>query len=192
MKPSVGLEIWTIGHSNRSFDELAELLRAAEIHCVADIRRFNGSLRHPQFGRDAFEPALHQLGIAYVHFPGLGGRRSNRRADSPNTGWRVASFNAYADHMATPEFREALNALMALAQTSRVAIMCSEALPWRCHRRLVADALVVRGWTVHDIVGKGKTPVHHLTDFARVEGGEIIYTSESDDGRSSQGDRAPG
>jgi uncharacterized protein (DUF488 family) len=184
-------EIWTIGHSNRSFEEFAALLRDAEIACVADVRRFNGSRRHPQFSRDAFEPALVKMGFSYIHFEALGGRRSRRGKDSLNTAWRVASFNAYADHMATAEFRRALDALTILAESKRVAIMCSEALPWRCHRRLVADALVVRGWTVHDIVGRGKTSEHHLPEFARVADGQITYPGESDDGGSSEGHGAP-
>jgi uncharacterized protein (DUF488 family) len=177
--------IWTIGHSNRSLEEFVALLRASSIEVIADVRRFNGSRRHPQFGPEQFEPGLAREGIGYRHFPDLGGRRGRRGPDSPNTAWRVESFNAFADHMETPEFRTALDALVAESQARRVAIMCSEALPWRCHRRLIADALVVRGWTVWDIVGPRSVTPHHLTDFARVEGHHLTYPSETGHGGAS-------
>jgi uncharacterized protein (DUF488 family) len=178
-------EIWTIGHSNRSFDELLALLQDAGIEYVADVRRFNASRRHPHFGCDEFESALARSGVHYRHFPELGGRRGRRQANSPNTAWRVESFNAYADHMTSSEFEVALGALEAIAQDRRVAVLCSEAVPWRCHRRLISDALVVRGWTVHDIIGRGSIKEHHLTDFARVENGRITYPSEIPHDRAS-------
>lgn len=169
------LDIWTIGHSNREFPRFLDLLRGSSIDFLADVRRFPGSLRHPQFGREAFEPALREAGIGYQHFEGLGGRRGRARPDSPNRAWRVASFNAFADHMESPEFRSALDALIARASDHRLALMCSEALPWRCHRRLIADALIVRGWSVFDIIGPGSPKPHALTPFARVESDRIIY-----------------
>jgi uncharacterized protein (DUF488 family) len=168
-------EIWTIGHSNRTFDEFLELLRAPRIESIADVRRFNGSKRHPQFGREQFGPALARAGVYYHHFPDLGGRRGAARPDSPNTGWHVESFNAYADHMESPAFRMSLAKLIELAERQRVAVMCAEALPWRCHRRLIADALIVRGWTVLDIIGPGKIQAHQLTKFAEVRDDRLIY-----------------
>jgi uncharacterized protein (DUF488 family) len=181
----VGHEIWTIGHSNRPFEEFLALLRGSSITCVADVRRFTGSSRHPQFGLEQLEPGLGGAGIGYRHFPGLGGRRGRRAPESPNRAWRVESFNAFADHMETSEFRADLESVSVVAQGRRVAIMCSEALPWRCHRRLIADAFVVLGWTVWDIVGPRSVKEHTLTDFAHVEGGHITYPSEETNGGPS-------
>ena len=171
-------EIWTIGHSTRALEAFIALLAESSIGLVADVRRFPGSRRHPQFGREALEAGLNVAGIAYLHLPDLGGRRTRRDPDSPNTAWRVEPFNAYADHMSTPEFESALARLLAGAEASRTAILCSESLPWRCHRRLIADALIVRGWTVHDIFGPGKVEPHALTPFARVAGQRLTYPAE--------------
>jgi uncharacterized protein (DUF488 family) len=170
-------EIWTIGHSTRSLDEFLGLLASSSIEHLADVRRFPSSQRYPHFNRDALEESLKWVGIAYHHFPDLGGRRGRREPGSPNTAWRVEAFNAYADHMATPAFAAALADLIDRARELRTAIMCSEAVPWRCHRRLVADALCVRGWKVLDIIGPGKVEPHRLTEFARVDGERIIYPS---------------
>jgi|SRR5579885_3046898 uncharacterized protein (DUF488 family) len=167
--------IWTLGHSNHPMETFLALLEASSIRLVADVRRFPGSRRHPQFGREAFERHLGEAGIGYRHLPGLGGRRSARAPDSPNTGWRVEAFNAFADFMETGEFQAALAELQRLASAQRTAIVCAEALPWRCHRRLIADALIVRGWTVWDIMGAGKVEPHRLTDFARVVDGRLTY-----------------
>lgn len=167
--------VWTIGHSNRTAAAFLELLAAQSIELLADVRRFPGSRKHPQFGRDALEKSLSEAGIGYVHFPQLGGRRSRSGVDSPNTAWRVDAFNAYADYMLTDEFQAALDELTDAASGGRTAIMCAEALPWQCHRRLIADALVVRGWTVLDIIGTGAPKRHELTDFAHVEGERITY-----------------
>jgi uncharacterized protein (DUF488 family) len=159
--------IYTIGHSTRSSEELLALLREADAKLVADVRAFPGSRRHPQFGRDALAGWLPDAGIGYRHMPALGGRRSPR-PDSPNTGWREAAFAAYADHMASAEFRQALAGLEAAAHERPTAIMCAEAVWWRCHRRLIADALVARGWAVEHLgVGHGRE-MHRLTDFAVV------------------------
>jgi uncharacterized protein (DUF488 family) len=170
--------IWTIGHSTRSLDEFVSLMAGESVELVADVRRFPVSRRHPQFNREALASDLARFGIGYLHLKALGGRRSRRSTGSPNTGWRVEAFNAYADYMATAEFEAALGELMAAAQPRRAAIMCAEAVPWRCHRRLIADALTVRGWTVRDIIGSGKVDVHRLTDFARVSGTRLTYTAE--------------
>jgi uncharacterized protein (DUF488 family) len=167
--------IWTLGHSNRPMETFLGLLEGSSIRLVADVRRFPGSRRHPQFGRESLERHLGEAGIGYRHLDGLGGRRSARAPESPNTGWRVESFNAYADYMDTPEFQSALSELERLAEACETAIVCAEALPWRCHRRLIADALVVRGWTVWDIMGAGKVQPHRLTDFARVVDARLTY-----------------
>jgi uncharacterized protein (DUF488 family) len=171
-------EIWTVGHSTRDMATFLGLLAGPPIGLVADVRRFPGSNRHPHFNRDALEAELGRLGISYQHFGDLGGRRSRLSPDSPNTGWRVEAFNAFADYMATPEFETALGDLIARAGRERTAIMCSEALPWRCHRRLIADALIVRGWTVLDIIGPGKVEPHALTEFARVTDDRLSYPAE--------------
>ncbi|MBX6315344.1 MAG: DUF488 domain-containing protein [Isosphaeraceae bacterium] len=169
-------EIWTIGHSNRDLAAFLDLLRGEGIEQVADVRRFPGSRLHPQFGRDALSASLEAAGIAYRHFGDLGGRRGRPRPDSPNSGWRVEAFNAYADYMATAAFVAALEQLIALAERRRTAILCAEALPWRCHRRLIADALHVRGWMVWDILGPGQRGRHTMTAFARVlPDGKLIY-----------------
>ena len=170
--------IWTIGHSNRSIDELLDLLAGEQIELVADIRRFPASRAHPHFNAEALADSLAQHSIGYRHFVGLGGRRSTRLSDSPNTAWRVDSFNRYADYMTTSEFTAALDELIAAAAERRTAIMCSEAVPWRCHRRLVSDALIVRGWEVRDIIAKGPAKPHSMTPFARVEAGRLTYPAE--------------
>lgn len=168
-------EIWTIGHSTRPFEDFAALLAGESIGLVADVRRFPGSRRHPQFGLEALDASLEARGVGYRHFADLGGRRGRRGPNSPNTAWRVEAFNAYADYMDTPAFRAALDGLIEAAGRDRTAIMCSEALPWRCHRRLIADALLVRGWAVRDIIGPGKVGPHLLTPFARVSGDRLTY-----------------
>lgn len=168
-------EIWTIGHSNLELAQFLERLQAASIELLADVRRFPGSRRFPQFHRTSLEEALTEIGIQYRHFEDLGGRRSRRTPNSSNTAWRVESFNAYADHMQTPEFAAALEELMHEAQRRRTAIMCSEALPWRCHRRLIADALIVRGWSVWDIFNTSRPRPHQLTEFAKYADGRLTY-----------------
>jgi uncharacterized protein (DUF488 family) len=171
--------ICTIGHSNRSLPALIELLQRAEVSLVADVRRFPASRAHPQFNRESFERGLAEQGIGYRHFLALGGRRSRRTPGSPNTAWRVEAFNAFADYMQTPEFAAALEELTAEAHARRTAILCAEALPWRCHRRLIADALVARGWTVLDIMGPGQPKPHAPPAFARVEGEQVTYPGDT-------------
>jgi uncharacterized protein (DUF488 family) len=172
--------LWTIGHSNRSIDEFLTLLGNQEIQAIADVRRFPGSRRHPHFGAELLREELSKAGIQYHHFAGLGGRRGKPAQGSPNTGWRVASFNAYADHMNGAAFLTDLDALASLARECRVCLMCSEALPWRCHRRLIADALIVRGWRVLDILGAGPPREHALTPFARVVNDRLVYPAVSE------------
>jgi uncharacterized protein (DUF488 family) len=171
--------IWTVGHSNRDWESFYPLLEAAEIELLADVRRFPGSRRHPHSGAAALREALAEHGVAYRHFEALGGRRRRGDDPSPNGAWRVESFNAYADYMARPEFQRALAELMELAQSRRTAIMCSEALQWRCHRRLIADALLARGWQVLDIFAPTQIKSHPLTPFARVRDGQVTYPAET-------------
>ena len=171
--------IWTVGHSTRELGAFVALLVESSIALVADVRRFPGSRRFPHFNAEALVESLGRVGVAYRHYPDLGGRRGKRAPGSPNTAWRVEAFNAFADHMATPEFEAGLSELIACAGAARAAIMCSEALPWRCHRRLIADALIVRGWTVRDIFGPSKVEPHPLTPFARVEGPRLTYPAYS-------------
>lgn len=166
--------ILTVGHSTRAFDDLVALLRHHGVELVADVRRYPGSRRHPQFQRAALERSLAEHGIAYRHLPELGGRR-RPRPDSPNQGWRNASFRGYADHMQTVEFRTGLAVLLELAAHHRVAIMCAEAVPWRCHRSLIADALLVRGAGAAHIVDAGQPAPHQLTRFACVEDDRLTY-----------------
>jgi uncharacterized protein (DUF488 family) len=167
--------IYTVGHSTRSAHEFLALLSEAEVELIADVRAYPSSRRHPQFNRGGLSAWLAGAGIEYRHFPGLGGRRSPVPS-SPNGGWQEAAFRGYADHMTSPEFLEALFELESTANRSTTAIMCAEAVWWRCHRRLVADALVVRGWRVEHLgVGKHHA-VHELPPFAVVEAeGTIIY-----------------
>jgi uncharacterized protein (DUF488 family) len=171
--------VWTVGHSNRDLADFLALLAEHQIETVADVRRFPGSRRWPQFGGEALASSLADVGMAYRHFPELGGRRTSQREDSPNAGWRVAAFRAYADYMLTDEGEQAFNELQDLAEQSRTAIMCAEVLPWRCHRRLLADRFVVLGWRVTDIMSPGKAPDHVLPDFAQVDDGRLTYPAQT-------------
>lgn len=168
------MAFYTIGHSTRSLDELVSLLREHGVTLLADVRTAPGSRRMPHFSRSSLAAALPGLGVEYVHLPELGGLR-RPRPDSPNTGWRNESFRGYADHMATAEFRLGLERLIALGRDRPVAIMCAEAVPWRCHRSLIADALLVRGIGVTHVIGSGRSQAHALTPFASVEGDRITY-----------------
>jgi uncharacterized protein (DUF488 family) len=166
--------LWTIGHSTRGIDELVAMLRAHGVRHLADVRTVPRSRRHPQFDRDAMPAPLAAAGIAYAHLPGLGGLRKPR-PDSTNTAWRNAAFRGYADYMRTPEFERHLAGLLALAAREPVAIMCAEAVPWRCHRSLVADALLARGVEVRHITSATRAEPHALTPFARVDGTRVTY-----------------
>lgn len=182
-----GVRIYTVGHATRSLDELEALLRAAGVTVLADIRTIPRSRHNPQFNREALREALPSRGLGYVHLPALGGLR-RARPDSPNTGWHHPSFRGFADYMLTEAFEAGLAELRALAE-SPVALMCAEAVPWRCHRSLVADALTVRGATVAHLLGAGRSSPHHLTPFAHVEGTRLTYPGEPEDVRLAT--RAP-
>jgi len=169
--------VFTIGHSTRAIGELLALLAEHGIEVLMDVRRFPGSRRHPQFSRDALAAALAAAGVEYVHEPRLGGRRA-ARADSPHTAWRVEAFRGYADHMETAEFNAALEDLIRLSAGRSVVILCAEAVPWRCHRRLISDALVARGIDVRHILAPGRADLHELDPNARLlEGGRrLVYS----------------
>ncbi|MGI8496861.1 MAG: DUF488 domain-containing protein [Gemmatimonadaceae bacterium] len=167
------MSIYTVGHSTRPIDNFLALLARDGVRQIADVRLLPGSRRHPQYDRESLAAALLAQGIGYVHCPSLGGRRKPR-ADSENNGWRNASFRGYADHMETDEFRSALDDLRALARRTSTAVMCAEAVPWRCHRTLVADALIVLGEDVRHILDGG-TRSATLTSFAKIDGGRLRY-----------------
>ncbi len=167
-------ELLTVGHSNRELPDFLELLRAHKIELLADVRTVPRSRHNPQFNRETLPASLAAAGIGYTHLPGLGGLRKPR-SDSRNTGWRNLSFRGYADYMQTPEFHQNLNALIRLAGEHRTAIMCAEAVPWRCHRSLIADALTAGGVEVYHILSPTKADRHKLTKFARVEDGGVTY-----------------
>jgi uncharacterized protein (DUF488 family) len=180
--------IYTIGHSTRTQAELIDLLRAHGVATLADVRRMPRSRRNPQFNEDALAAALPAAGIAYVHVSRLGGLRRGLGADSPNGGWRNASFRAYADYMRTPEFAAGLQELRRLTATGPVALMCAEAVPWRCHRSLIADALVARGIDVREIASGSRTTPHALPPFARVDGTRVTYPAPpADEGAADSG-----
>jgi len=172
----VGSRIYSIGHSTRSEEEFAELLRSFGIVQLADIRALPGSNRYPQLTPENLEVLLPRLGIAYIPLPALGGRRRGLGRESPNQGWRNASFRAYADHMLSSEFAAGLSELLALPQP--MTMMCAEAVPWRCHRSLVADALAAREISVLHITAPSQAPAHRLTPFARLEGGKLTYPAQ--------------
>ncbi|HEX2252319.1 MAG TPA: DUF488 domain-containing protein [Thermoanaerobaculia bacterium] len=172
--------VFTAGHSTRGLDELLELLSAFGVRRLVDVRRFPGSRRHPQFSRERFAPALAAAGIDYRHEENLGGRRRGR-PDSPHGAWRVAAFRAYADHMESPEFQAALARLEDLARERPTVMLCAEAVPWRCHRRLIADALVARGHEVRHLLGPGRADRHELhPDAVVLPGGHLAYPSPAD------------
>jgi uncharacterized protein (DUF488 family) len=168
-------KIYTIGHSTRPQAEFIALLHHYEIATLVDVRKMPRSRTNPQFNLEALTTALPEVGIAYTHLPLLGGLRRGLGAASPNSGWRNASFRAYADYMQTPDFTRGLAELRALTQAGPVALMCAEAVPWRCHRSLIADALTIRGVLVPEISSATRTTVHKLTPFARVDGLAITY-----------------
>ena len=169
--------IFTIGHSTHPIERFLSLLAAYGIEQVADVRTVPRSRRNPQFNADTLRESLRTAGIAYVPLKELGGLRKPRR-DSPNTGWRNESFRGYADYMQTPEFAGGLAQLADLAAERRTAIMCAEAVPWRCHRSLVADALAVRGIGVVEILSETSYREHALTPFAQVDGTTVTYPPE--------------
>jgi uncharacterized protein (DUF488 family) len=166
--------IFTVGHSTRSAEEFVVLLKAHRIELLVDVRTVPRSRHNPQFNRDTLPETLHRAGIEYLHLAALGGLRKPR-ADSTNAGWRNLSFRGFADYMETPEFEKGLDRLMDAAKGGRVAIMCAEAVPWRCHRSLIADALVARGVEVFELSSLTHAQPHRMTPFARVEGTQVSY-----------------
>jgi uncharacterized protein (DUF488 family) len=176
-KPKPAPNILTIGHSTRTLDEFIRLLQAHAVSRVVDVRTVPRSRHNPQFNKTSLPGSLKKAGLEYVHLPELGGLRHARR-DSINVGWRNASFRGYADYMQTPEFEQGLKELIQLANQDRIALMCAEAVPWRCHRSLIADALLVRGVRTEDIMSTTRRQVHALTPFAKVRRTRITYPVE--------------
>ncbi|MCC6194012.1 MAG: DUF488 domain-containing protein [Burkholderiales bacterium] len=169
--------VYTVGHSTRAAAQFTGLLTAHGVRRLADVRTIPRSRHNPQFNSQELAKTLADAGIAYVHLPGLGGLR-HPRAESVNLGWRNKSFRGYADYMQTPEFAAALDELIAMANREPTAIMCAEAVPWRCHRSLIADALLAHGIVAREIVSETRTTPHALTSFARVEGATVTYPPE--------------
>lgn len=172
------MKVYTIGHSTRSFEELVHSLRAYGIELLADVRSVPRSRHTPQFNKTSIENGLKQCGIAYRHLDKLGGLR-HAASDSPNTGWRNKSFRGYADYMQTAEFSAGIEELLFLMRTQLTALMCAEAVPWRCHRSMIGDALLIRGIEVIDIFDEKKSQPEELTSFAQVSGLDIVYPAES-------------
>jgi uncharacterized protein (DUF488 family) len=168
------LEVWTVGHSTRSSAEFIQILKSFEIATLVDIRTYPGSRRYPQFNQAELSASLEGAGIQYVHAPDLGGRRRARK-DSTNIAWRNQQFRGYADYMETQEFREAIAELLKLAQKKRTAIMCAEAVWWRCHRSLVSDYLKAAGIVVNHILTEKKSELHPYTSAAALINGELSY-----------------
>ena len=170
--------VMTIGHSTRTLEEFIDLLQTHGASCVVDVRTVPRSRHNPQFNKASLPRPLKKAGLGYVHLPGLGGLRHAKR-DSLNVGWRNASFRGYADYMQTPEFAQSLDELVQLANQGQIVLMCAEAVPWRCHRSLIADALLIRGIHTEDIMSPTRRKVHTLTPFAKVQGTAITYPAES-------------
>jgi uncharacterized protein (DUF488 family) len=173
--------LWTIGHSTRSIEDFVSALKGYEIEALVDVRTVPRSRWNPQFNKEEMERALPKAGIDYLHAKGLGGLRKTQK-DSPNTGWRNASFRGFADYMQTPEFDEALAKLIELAESKRTVLMCAEIVPWRCHRSLIADALMVRGFDIVEIFEGEKSQPHTMTPFAVVNEGRVTYPPKRDGG----------
>lgn len=169
-------ELWTIGHSTRPVAELLALLRTHGIVSLVDVRTIPLSRRNPQFNQEALKASAETAGLRYRHAPALGGLRKSR-PDSINLGWKNASFRGYADYMQTDEFWRALDELLAAAAEAPTAILCAEAVPWRCHRSLIADAVTSegKGWTVRHILSAAPAHPHHMTPFARQQGSRLVY-----------------
>jgi len=171
MRPTTVL---TIGHSTRSIEAFIQMLQAHGVKRLVDVRTIPRSRTNPQFNRESLTESLAEAGIGYAHLAELGGLRHARK-DSLNTGWRNASFRGYADYMQMPEFEAAIQSLIQAAKREQITIMCAEAVPWRCHRSLIGDALTVRGIAVEDIMSATRTQLHKLTPFAKVKGTKVTY-----------------
>ncbi|MEO8128396.1 MAG: DUF488 domain-containing protein [Bryobacteraceae bacterium] len=169
--------VMTIGHSTRPVKEFIHLLKAHRVQRLVDVRTVPRSRHNPQFNRSELSPALHSARLHYRHMPGLGGFR-HAHADSLNTGWHNASFRGFADYMQTPEFRKSLDDLIELAKSERIAIMCAEAVPWRCHRSLISDALLAQGIAVREITSATRTQLHKLTPWGQIKGTQVTYPAE--------------
>ncbi|MCO5314875.1 MAG: DUF488 domain-containing protein [Solirubrobacterales bacterium] len=179
------MAVFTIGHSTRELDEFVAILDRFGVGTLVDVRTVPRSRRVPQFNRDTLPAELERRNVTYRHLKKLGGLRHARK-DSINGGWENSSFRGYADYMQTPDFIDGLNELITLAANATVAVMCAEAVPWRCHRRMIGDALIVRGFEVIDIFSGTKSEPETLTGFARVEGLQITYPESADTASSPQ------
>lgn len=166
--------ILTIGHSTHPVEEFVDLLQMHGVEQLVDVRTIPKSRHNPQFNREALDATLAAHGISYTHMPGLGGLRHPRK-DSVNTAWRNASFRGYADYMQTPEFGKSIASLVELAEKRQTVIMCAEAVPWRCHRSLISDALLARGITVEDIMNQSLRKPHIYTSYAKIDGENVTY-----------------
>jgi len=166
--------IWTVGHSTRAIDELIRALQSFEIELVVDVRSFPGSRRYPQFNQENLRASLAGAGVEYLHLPELGGRR-RAKPDSLNVAWRNEAFRGYADYMESVEFREGIGRLLNVAGTRRTAIMCAEAVWWRCHRSLISDFLKAQGIEVTHIMEVGKSEQHPFTSAAQIVNGKLSY-----------------
>lgn len=171
------LVVMTIGHSTRTSKDFIHLLKAHHVERLVDVRTVPRSRHNPQFNRDQLSPAMHRARLHYTYMPGLGGFRHARR-DSTNTAWHNASFRGFADYMQTPEFRKSLDDLIELAKRERIAVMCAEAVPWRCHRSLIADSLLARGIEVREITNASPSRLRSLTPWAQVKGSQVSYPGE--------------
>lgn len=176
VKQEEGWWIWTVGHSTRPLEEFVALLKSAAITAIADVRRFPGSRRYPQYNQQPLADSLRTAEIQYAALPELGGRR-RPQPNSPHTAWRNASFRAYADYMGTDEFEDGAARLIALADTQRVALMCSEAVWWRCHRALIADYLKLRGYRVIHLLSLRNHEEHPYTSAAQIVEGRLSYAA---------------
>ena len=172
--------VYTIGHSTHPIDEFVRMLRAHHIEKLIDVRTVPGSRHNPQFGEKELRKSMRENGIQYEWMKQLGGLR-HTTTSSPNMAWRNASFRGYADYMQTPEFAHAVDELVAEAKKNTVVIMCAEAVPWRCHRSLIGDALLARGHSVFDIMSETAAKPHNLTSFAHVDGSRVWYPADPDD-----------
>ena len=175
-----GARVYTIGHSTRPLADLIDLLRSVGVATLVDVRIMPRSRHNPQFNLEELARSLPEAGMAYAHLSRLGGLRRGLGAASPNKGWRTASFRAYADYMQTDDFAQGLAELRTLAGAGPVALMCAEAVPWRCHRSLIAEALTIRGVEVREIRDATRTEAHKLTPFARVEGLQLTYPADDE------------
>jgi uncharacterized protein (DUF488 family) len=175
--PVMKKKIWTVGHSTHSIAEFLKILKSFEISLLVDVRHYPGSKHCPQFGKERLKKSLAKAGIKYLHLVDLGGRRPPDKGMTQNLGWRSPQFRGYADYMTTPAFKKCLKELMELGQKQTTVIMCAEAVPWRCHRSLIGDALLAKGFQVEDIFSAGKSKPHGLTPFAKVYRQQVSYPS---------------